>query len=182
MKRSASCAKQAAKQDLYFVAKALVVLRMRSTTSLFNEQPHVFHTLNSQFGYHAIEFILMEDTNVFESGSLFHGHPGTDHFVASQFEARNDSSSRPRQCCHRCRWRAPTTATTCVGLQKQLSSAACRRRASTTATLALKRFANQLTVKRGKAFEAFLLPCYDFRQFTKDEAVRTIFVACMCGT
>ena len=139
--------------------KNTLLLRMRSTQSLFNEQTHLFLTLNSQFSYRAIEFAHMEDTNVFENGSLFHGHSGTDHFVASQFEARNFSRSCPRQYCYRCRWRA-----------------------STTATLALKRFANQLTVKRGKAFEAFLLPCYDFRQFTKDEAVRTIFVACMCGT
>ena len=159
MRRPASCAKQATKQDLYFVAKALFVLRMRSTKSLFNEQPHLFLTLNSQFGYHAIEFILMEDTNVFESGSLFHGHPGTDHLVASQFEARNFSRSCPRQYCYRCRWRA-----------------------STTAAVALKRLPNQLTDKKGKAFEAFLLPCYDFCQFRKDEAVRTISVACMCGT
>ena len=139
MKRSASCAKQATKQDLYFVAKALscFVCEARSVSSM--SRPHLFLTLNSQFGYHAIEFILMEDTNVFESGSLFHGHPGTDHFVASQFEARNYSSSRPRQCCHRCRWRAPTTATTCVGVQKQLSSAACRWRTSTATSAAVQR-------------------------------------------
>ena len=162
--------------------ESTLVLRMRSTKSLFNEQPHLFLTLNSQFGYHAIEFILMEDTNVFESGSLFHGHPGTDHFVASQFEARNFSRSCPRQYCYRCRWRASTTAATSTAVQKQLRSASCRWRASTTAAVALKRLPSQLTDKKGKAFEAFLLPCYDFCQFRKDEAVRTISVACMCGT
>ena len=145
-----------------FFCEARFLLRLRSKVSVFHSYPVLFSNLEPQFGYHALDFTFMEDTNAFEKGCLFHNSPNVGCFLVSRGASRRDSHGHWRLCSDTCGRHAPTTATVAT-VAARCGSSSGRRDASTTGTMALSRFSGQLEAsskRKGRLLKPSL-SCYD---------------------